>query len=52
MLDVTAEEVQAVAQARLHPRNRAVLVYEPTTGDDTDADETATDATEEEGAAA
>ncbi|MFD9595024.1 M16 family metallopeptidase [Kitasatospora sp. NPDC059973] len=52
VLDVTAEEVQAVAQARLHPRNRAVLVYEPTTGDDTDADETATDATEEEGAAA
>ncbi|MFJ9952012.1 M16 family metallopeptidase [Kitasatospora sp. NPDC091207] len=52
VLDVTAEEVQAVAQARLHPRNRAVLVYEPTTADDTDADETATDATEEEGAAA
>ncbi|MEV0532200.1 pitrilysin family protein [Kitasatospora sp. NPDC050463] len=52
VLDVTAEEVQAVAQARLHPRNRAVLVYEPTTADDTDADETATAATEEEGAAA
>ncbi|MFD0278695.1 M16 family metallopeptidase [Kitasatospora sp. NPDC127111] len=48
VLDVTAEEVQAVAQARLHPRNRAVLVYEPTTADDT---ETAAD-TDEEGAAA
>ncbi|AUY49573.1 pitrilysin family protein [Streptomyces sp. CB01881] len=57
VLDVTAEEVQAIAQARLHPQNRAVLVYEPTTADDaddtgTDADQTATDATEEEGAAA
>ncbi|MEU6234937.1 pitrilysin family protein [Kitasatospora sp. NPDC047058] len=46
VLDVTAEEVQAVAQARLHPQNRAVLVYEPTTADDTDAE------TAEEGAAA
>ncbi|MGW2252722.1 M16 family metallopeptidase [Kitasatospora sp. NPDC001660] len=45
VLDVTAEEVQAVAKARLHPDNRAVLVYEPTTAD-TDA------ASEEEGAAA
>ncbi|WP_354642591.1 M16 family metallopeptidase [Kitasatospora camelliae] len=39
VLDVTAEEVRAVAAARLHPDNRAVLVYEPTTptdGDDAD----------------
>ncbi|MEU9076425.1 pitrilysin family protein [Kitasatospora sp. NPDC004745] len=49
VLDVTAEEVQAVAQARLHPDNRAVLVYEPTTADDTDDtdDDTATDASQE-----
>ncbi|MEU8513008.1 pitrilysin family protein [Kitasatospora sp. NPDC048722] len=45
VLDVTAEEVRAVAKARLHPDNRAVLAYEPTTAD-TDA------ASEEEGAAA
>ncbi|MFJ9776443.1 M16 family metallopeptidase [Kitasatospora sp. NPDC101157] len=47
VLDVTAEEVQAVAKARLHPENRAVLVYEPTAtaGDASDA------ASEEEGAA-
>ncbi|MFI9330877.1 M16 family metallopeptidase [Kitasatospora sp. NPDC052868] len=49
VLDITAEEVQAVAKARLHPENRAVLVYEPTTADD---DETAATDTEEEGAAA
>ncbi|MEU2783848.1 MULTISPECIES: pitrilysin family protein [unclassified Streptomyces] len=30
VLAVTAEEVRAVAQARLRPDNRAVLVYEPT----------------------
>ncbi|KRV51438.1 peptidase M16 [Wenjunlia vitaminophila] len=30
VLEVTAEEVRAVAAERLHPRNRAVLVYEPT----------------------
>lgn len=29
VLDITAEEVQAVAAARLRPDNRAVLVYEP-----------------------
>ncbi|WP_371499638.1 insulinase family protein [Kitasatospora sp. NBC_00374] len=40
VLDVTAEEVRAVAAARLHPENRAVLVYEPTTDDDTTADTT------------
>ncbi|MET8626545.1 pitrilysin family protein [Kitasatospora sp. NPDC004669] len=43
VLDVTAEEVQAVAKARLHPDNRAVLVYEPTDASDA--------ASEEEGAA-
>ncbi|MFI8457874.1 M16 family metallopeptidase [Kitasatospora sp. NPDC085464] len=46
VLDVTAEEVQAVAKARIHPDNRAVLVYEPTADTDTDSD-----ASEEEGAA-
>jgi predicted Zn-dependent peptidase len=29
LLDITAEEVRAVAAARLRPDNRAVLVYEP-----------------------
>ncbi|KIF77136.1 peptidase M16 [Streptomyces sp. 150FB] len=29
VLDITADEVQAVAAARLRPDNRAVLVYEP-----------------------
>ncbi|MFH9349869.1 M16 family metallopeptidase [Kitasatospora sp. NPDC017646] len=47
VLDVTAEEVQAVAQARLHPDNRAVLVYEPTAT----ADDASDAASEEEGAA-
>ncbi|MED7951219.1 pitrilysin family protein [Kitasatospora sp. NPDC058201] len=67
VLDVTAEEVRAVAEARLHPQNRAVLVYEPTTADDagtgvaTDTEDTDTEAaagqtaataeTDEEGAA-
>ncbi|GAA3002018.1 pitrilysin family protein [Kitasatospora sp. NPDC058063] len=49
VLDVTAEEVQAVAKARLHPDNRAVLAYEPTAAAETDADSDA--ASEEEGAA-
>jgi len=31
ILDITAEEVRAVAAARLRPDNRAVLVYEPLT---------------------
>ncbi|MFJ9458697.1 M16 family metallopeptidase [Kitasatospora sp. NPDC101447] len=48
VLDVTAEEVQAVAKARIHPDNRAVLVYEPTADADSDTD---SDASEEEGAA-
>jgi predicted Zn-dependent peptidase len=50
VLEVTPEEVQAVAKARLRPDNRAVLVYEPTADaqDDTqDADAAATDDTEE-----
>ncbi|AUG79984.1 peptidase M16 [Kitasatospora sp. MMS16-BH015] len=34
VLDVTAEEVRAVAEACLRADNRAVLVYEPTTADD------------------
>jgi predicted Zn-dependent peptidase len=34
LLDVTAEEVRAVAAARLRPDNRAVLAYEPTTTHD------------------
>ena len=34
VLDITAEEVRAVAAARLRPDNRAVLVYEPVTADD------------------
>ncbi|MER5866938.1 pitrilysin family protein [Kitasatospora sp. NPDC002040] len=41
VLDISAEEVKALAAARLRPDNRAVLVYEPTTTDDTaDAAET------------
>jgi len=35
ILDITAEEVRAVAAARLRPDNRAVLVYEPVTTEDT-----------------
>jgi predicted Zn-dependent peptidase len=34
ILDVTAQEVRAVAAARLRPDNRAVLVYEPVTSED------------------
>ncbi|MEU3351207.1 pitrilysin family protein [Streptomyces sp. NPDC037389] len=37
VLDVTPGEVQEVAKARLHPDNRAVLVYEPTPQSGTDA---------------
>ncbi|CAM5717704.1 Insulinase family protein OS=Streptomyces tendae OX=1932 GN=GUR47_34905 PE=3 SV=1 [Streptomyces tendae] len=37
VLEVTAEEVQEVAKARLRPDNRAVLVYEPTAPADADA---------------
>nr|AFH88501.1 zinc protease [Streptomyces sparsogenes] len=42
VLQVTAEEVRAVAQARLRPDNRAVLVYEPVQGAQ-QADDTAED---------
>jgi len=35
VLDITAEEVRAVAAARLRPDNRAVLAYEPVTAKDT-----------------
>ncbi|MFI7103933.1 M16 family metallopeptidase [Streptomyces sp. NPDC050161] len=42
VLEITPQEVQAVAQARLRPDNRAVLVYEPTAADETaDNDEEA-----------
>ncbi|AWW37152.1 MULTISPECIES: M16 family metallopeptidase [Streptomyces] len=50
LLTVTAEEVREVAKARLRPDNRAVLVYEPTSGeaDDTEgAEAAATDEDEE-----
>ncbi|MEN8652425.1 pitrilysin family protein [Streptomyces sp. 21So2-11] len=40
VLDVTAQEVQAAARARLRPDNRVVLVYEPTQADADAADET------------
>ncbi|GAA3079830.1 hypothetical protein GCM10020254_25140 [Streptomyces goshikiensis] len=39
LLDITAEEVQAVAAARLRPDNRAVLVYEPLAGPVADAED-------------
>ncbi|MBF9071567.1 M16 family metallopeptidase [Streptacidiphilus fuscans] len=51
VLDVTAAEVQAVAQKYLTPDNRAVLTYEPLVStEDTDADsaETADSADDEE----
>ena len=35
IFDVTAEEVRAISAARLRPDNRAVLVYEPVTSEDT-----------------
>ncbi|MET7300713.1 pitrilysin family protein [Embleya sp. NPDC005575] len=39
LLDITAEEVRAVAAERLVPENRAVLVYEPTDEPTDDAHE-------------
>ncbi|MDT0305643.1 pitrilysin family protein [Streptomyces sp. DSM 44917] len=39
ILEVTPEEVRAVAAARLRPDNRAVLVYEPTAPEGRDGDE-------------
>ena len=53
ILDVTTEEVRAVAAARLRPDNRAVLVYEPLTSKDaagTAAGQTSGDGSEQEGA--
>ena len=53
ILDVTAEEVRAVAAARLRPDNRAVLVYEPLTSKDapgTAAGQTSGDGSGQEGA--
>jgi predicted Zn-dependent peptidase len=47
VLDVTAEEVQAVAKARLRPDNRAVLVYEPISADDGDGEGDDSDETDE-----
>ncbi|WP_141698545.1 insulinase family protein, partial [Streptomyces lushanensis] len=48
VLDITAEEVRAVAAARLRPDNRAVLVYEPLASEDAaDAARTAGDETDE-----
>ncbi len=40
VLDVTAEEVRAAAEASLRPDNRAVLVYEPVEpADDADGEQ-------------
>ncbi|HLA65468.1 MAG TPA: pitrilysin family protein [Candidatus Saccharimonadales bacterium] len=50
IFDVTAEEVRAVAAARLRPDNRAVLVYEPVTSEDT-ADTAASEADDQASAA-
>jgi predicted Zn-dependent peptidase len=52
ILDVTADEVQAVAAARLRPDNRAVLVYEPLPAEDTadEGQDTAEQSDEQEGA--
>ena len=49
VLDITPEEVRAVAAARLRPDNRAVLVYEPTEQSDPadSADAADTDQSEE-----
>ncbi|MFB7293996.1 M16 family metallopeptidase [Actinacidiphila glaucinigra] len=48
ILDITADEVRAVAAATLRPDNRAALVYEPTSspapaGEDSDEDEEGAD---------
>jgi predicted Zn-dependent peptidase len=44
LLDVTAEEVQEIAKARLRPDNRAVLVYEPVAAESEDLEAAATEA--------
>jgi predicted Zn-dependent peptidase len=41
VLSITAEEVKAVAAARLRPDNRAVLVYEPTGTEEAETEEAA-----------
>lgn len=41
VLEVTADEVQEIAKARLRPDNRAVLVYEPVAGEEGDEGEAA-----------
>ncbi|MDH6576586.1 pitrilysin family protein [Kitasatospora sp. MAP5-34] len=51
VLDITAEEVQAIAAARLRPDNRAVLVYEPTTSEGDDSAAASNDDQTEEDAA-
>ena len=50
VLDITAEEVQAVAARYLTPDNRAVLTYEPAPQADgeTDADDSAADSADED----
>ena len=53
LAQITAEEVRAVAAARLRPDNRAVLVYEPVTLKDaagTAAGQPSGDGSEQEGA--
>ncbi|MBU3870147.1 insulinase family protein [Streptomyces sp. 4503] len=52
VLDITAEEVRAVAAARLRPDNRAVLVYEPVEGAEDAADTAEAAETDAEGEAA
>ncbi|MFE2446926.1 M16 family metallopeptidase [Stenotrophomonas sp. NPDC087984] len=52
VLDITAEEVRAVAAARLRPDNRAVLVYEPVEGAEDAADTAEAAETDAEGKAA
>ncbi|MFE1935094.1 M16 family metallopeptidase [Streptomyces sp. NPDC059474] len=52
VLDITADEVRAVAAARLRPDNRAVLVYEPVEGAEDAADTAEAAETDAEGEAA
>ncbi|GAA2156766.1 pitrilysin family protein [Kitasatospora kazusensis] len=51
ILDITAEEIKAVAAARLRPDNRAILVYEPTSTDGDGHDGASNDDQTEEAAA-
>ncbi|CDR05979.1 peptidase M16 domain protein [Streptomyces iranensis] len=52
VLDISPEEVRAVAAARLRPDNRAVLVYEPVQGAEDAADTAEAAETDAEGEAA